>query len=169
MYSRFKFVLAEGQKTHPRIPFALCVGLALSALSPQPSALMAMASARSAPRINDFSTGSPRATQYGVLSGTVINGDGSPAVDSVVVVVERLAGGTPANQRFVRIARGDRAGRFWIRTLWPSADYRALAFSRLDRGEEFNPSVQERILSQGQPLSILEGQTATIGLLLFGP
>ena len=152
--------------THPRISFAVCLALILCLPLAFPASL---ASARRTSRIGDLLISPPRATQYGVLSGTVINGDGSPAADSVVVVLERQTGGTPASQRFVRIARGDRTGRFWIRTLWPSADYRALAFSRLDRGEEFNPSVQARILSQGQPLSLREGQMATIGLLLFGP
>ena len=95
--------------------------------------------------------------------------DGRPAAESVVVVVERDDGGNAVSPRFVRIGRGDRTGRFWIRTLWPSASYKALALSRLDAGEESNPALQRRILEQGQPLSILEGQTVKIDLLIAGP
>jgi hypothetical protein len=111
----------------------------------------------------------PRARTYGVLSGAVLSPDGRPAPESVVVIVERNDGGGAASPRFVRTARGDRTGRFWIRTLWPSADYKAMAVSRLEAGEEFNPALQERILDQGQPLSILEGQTLSIRLLISGP
>src|SRR5205085_2307994 len=100
------------------------------------------------------------------VSGLVHNTRGQPVKDFVVVLLPRnLRDGLVPN-RFINNLRPDQDGRFLLRPIVPG-DYLVAAVESLDSGEEWDPTVQQRLRDQAKPFTVNEGQAITLDLTLL--
>ena len=98
------------------------------------------------------------------ISGVVTDGHGVPVESAVMIVPEDLPPGV-SPQRFQRLLRSDREGKFSVRGM-PPGRYVALAAPSIDGNQQYDPAAAQRARQRGHSFSVREGEKATFELSL---
>jgi hypothetical protein len=98
------------------------------------------------------------------VSGVVTDGHGAPLESSVLIVPEDLPPGV-SPQRFQRMLRSDREGKFSVRGM-PPGRYVAIAATSIDAVQLYDPAAAQRVRQRGHTFSVREGETVTFELSL---
>jgi len=98
------------------------------------------------------------------ISGVVTDGHGGPLESSVMIVPEDLPPGV-SPQRFQRMLRSSRDGKFSVRGM-PPGRYVALAMPFLDTNQQYDPVLAQRVRQRGHTFSVREGDQVTFELSL---
>jgi hypothetical protein len=99
------------------------------------------------------------------ITGTVVDDRGQPADGYALIVLPADGRDGPEAQRFVRVMRVPATGLINLRGL-PPGSYNVAAFSWLEQGAEWDPRMRERLRTEGQRLSLSEGQKVALSLRL---
>lgn len=103
-------------------------------------------------------------TRRTTLTGVVHDSRGRATPDATVVLFPEKSNASEAElRRFVRVVRPDDQGRFTVQGVWPFR-YRAVAVEDLERGEETNPEMLQRLARRGVAVTITAGQTHAVNL-----
>jgi len=99
------------------------------------------------------------------IGGVVTDGHGSLVESTTVMIVpEDLPAGV-SPQRFQRILRSDREGKFSVRGM-PPGRYIAIAATSIDAGQQYDPSLAQRVRQRGHTFSVREGEKVSFELNL---
>jgi Carboxypeptidase regulatory-like domain len=101
------------------------------------------------------------------VSGTVSNGRGL-ASDFTVVVFSRDEQRWISPTRYILTARPDQQGRFRVPAM-PAGDYYVAALDYVEPGRWTDPEFLQALRSQAVTLSITDGESKTIDLMLLTP
>jgi hypothetical protein len=100
------------------------------------------------------------------ISGTVTASNGQPVKDfTAVIFADDPSRWLLPSTRYVSATRPDQEGRFKIRNL-PAGDYYAVAVEYLAQGEWGDPEVLERLKAKADRLTIKEGDSKAIQLMI---
>lgn len=105
---------------------------------------------------------------HSIVTGAVIDADGDPVADSVVVVFPENRDEWQMHSRFFGTAVPGADGTFRVEGL-PAGRYLAAALDRLQSGEERDPALLDRISTRAESLSLAEGETRTLNLRPIEP
>ena len=100
------------------------------------------------------------------VSGSVRDDRGQVVLDATVLVFTTDETKWTTASRFMRTARPDTAGRFEVRTLPPSTDYRIIALQGVEDGQIYDPDFLASIRDRAERLSLNDGETKTLDLRL---
>jgi len=99
------------------------------------------------------------------IGGIVTDGRGSRLESTTVMIVpEDLTPGV-SPQRFQRILRSDREGKFSVRGM-PPGRYVAIAATSIDAGQQYDPELAQRVRHRGHTFSVREGEKVNFELSL---
>ncbi len=99
------------------------------------------------------------------IGGIVTDGRGSRLESTTVMIVpEDLTPGV-SPQRFQRILRSDREGKFSVRGM-PPGRYVAIAATSIDAGQQYDPELAQRVRQRGHTFSVREGEKVNFELSL---
>lgn len=97
------------------------------------------------------------------LNGTARNARGEPVRDFRFALFPARAKPSQLMTRFMHTGSADPNGRFQLERL-PAGEYLGVAIESLERGQEWDPAFQERVLPVARRFALKEGQTLTIDL-----
>jgi hypothetical protein len=95
------------------------------------------------------------------IHGTARNARGEPMKDFKVALYPAGVKPSLRTQRFMATATADPAGHFQIPNL-PEGEYLIVAVESFDRGEEWDPAFQQKVLPAAKRFAVKEGQTVTV-------
>ncbi len=98
------------------------------------------------------------------IGGVVNDGRGTPLESAVLIVPEDLPPGV-SPQRFQRLLRSDREGKFSVRGM-PPGRYVAIAATTIDVAQQYDPTTAQRVRQRGHSFSVREGEKVTFELSL---
>jgi protocatechuate 3,4-dioxygenase beta subunit len=97
------------------------------------------------------------------VTGSVLDTDGKPAADYVVVAFAEDDDKWGWQSRHMALARPDQQGGFLIKGL-PAGRYLAVALPFLEEGEQADPEVLERLRGVATPFALAAGEQKTLTL-----
>lgn len=103
------------------------------------------------------------------LSGTLTDERGQPVLDATIIIFPGDPSRWTFQSRYVRIARPDQTGRFVLKGMPPSDDYRIFATQTADPGQMQDPEYLSTIRDQALRLSIAEGEAKVQNLRMRTP
>jgi protocatechuate 3,4-dioxygenase beta subunit len=105
-------------------------------------------------------------TKTSEINGSVTTSNGQPVKDfTAVIFADDPARWLLPSTRYVTATRPDQDGRFKVRNL-PAGDYYAIAVEYLAQGEWGDPEVLERLTGKADRLTIREGDSKAIQLVI---
>jgi hypothetical protein len=107
--------------------------------------------------------------QPSVVTGTVTDGDGDPALDGVVLLYSTDSSLWRPGTRLLQATGLDQSGAYRLRGM-PPGDYYLVAAVDLDDNEWYDPAVLEALRQVATRVTVREGQTETRALraMAFG-
>lgn len=97
------------------------------------------------------------------LSGSVLDGDGHPLTEYVLVIFPEDVALRQYPSRYIKAARPDGNGRFEVKGL-PGGSYLAAAVGSLDEGEEQDPDLLEQLAKNATTFSLAQGESKSLTL-----
>lgn len=122
----------------------------------------------------DFSAGSVGGVEITLtqkitaVTGRVSDPRGQATSQAAVIVFHEDEARWGPGSRSIKVARPDQGGRFTLQDL-PPGRYIAVAVEHLERGEEFDPDVLERLSTAGRRLRLEPGETQALDLRVVAP
>ncbi|MDE3156473.1 MAG: carboxypeptidase regulatory-like domain-containing protein [Acidobacteriota bacterium] len=95
------------------------------------------------------------------VNGGVLDDDGRPVLDYVLLVFPQDAALRGYQSRYVKAVQPDGQGRFEVRGLPPGA-YLAAAVASIEDGEETDPDLLERLSRDATKFTLKDGETKTV-------